>query len=161
MHANLARSHMLLQKPACRLHVLTLEDEMISTLALFVPPTSPQLFQAFRFRSHSQTRRAPNCHSRRPIPSTGRFAVRCLQVRPTHVRSAARKLARRIRRSQLAPDDELRMDFLFVSKSVRAAYRPRVLGMPRAKSPMSSSSRQREVGLWNVIASHRSQISDI
>jgi RNA polymerase sigma-70 factor (ECF subfamily) len=29
------------------IHVLTIEDDMISTLNLFVPPTGPRLFQAF------------------------------------------------------------------------------------------------------------------
>jgi RNA polymerase sigma-70 factor (ECF subfamily) len=29
------------------IHVLTLEDDIISTLTLFVPPTGPRMFQAF------------------------------------------------------------------------------------------------------------------
>jgi RNA polymerase sigma-70 factor (ECF subfamily) len=31
------------------IHVLALEDDMVSTLTLFVPPTGPRLFHAFGF----------------------------------------------------------------------------------------------------------------
>lgn len=39
-----ARTHQL---AAHSIHVLALEDDVISTLTLFVPPTGPRLFHAF------------------------------------------------------------------------------------------------------------------